>query len=187
MAMKDEELLRPLTYDDLEAYDDERWRYEIINGELVVSPSASPKHGDVLMRLILAFANVVEERRLGRVLTAPIDLELSPNNIVVPDLLFATHERLKIEKSHLVAAPDLVVEVVSPSSRTRDYITKRVLYEGAGVAEYWIVDPKRRTVDVLALVNGRYVQTENEGGIARSAVVAGVEIDVKRLFADLLR
>lgn len=187
MAMKAEELLRPLTYEDLEIYDDEHHRYEIIHGSLVVSPSAAPKHGDVLMRLIVAFANIVEQRQLGRVLTAPIDLELSPNNIVVPDMLFATHERLRIEKNHLVSPPDLIIEVVSPSSRTRDYITKRLMYESAGVAEYWIVDPSKRSVDVLELIEGRYVKTENVDGIARSTVVPGVEIELNRLFANLLR
>jgi Uma2 family endonuclease len=187
MAMQAKELLRPLTYEDLEAYDDDRHRYEIIFGELVVSPSAAPNHADVLMRLILAFGVTVEKRQLGHLLTAPVDLELPANNIVVPDMLFITSERLRIEKNHLVAAPELVLEVVSPSSRTRDYISKRVMYEHAGVNEYWIVDPMKRTVDVLDLVDERYVQTENQDGVARSAVVPGVAIDVAQLFAKLLR
>lgn len=186
MAMQAEELLRPLTYDDLEAYDDPLLRYEIINGELVVSPSAAPSHAEIVMRLTLAFGVVNEAKQLGHVWGSPVDVELSAHNVIIPDLLFISHESLRIAKNHVVAAPDLAIEVVSPSSRRRDYIAKRVLYENAGVKEYWIVDPVKKVVEVLALVDGRYVQTTNEDGSAQSAVVPGVKIDIARLFANLL-
>jgi Uma2 family endonuclease len=186
MAVQVEDLLRPLTYDDLEAYDDDRYRYEIIFGELVVSPSASPSHAQIVARLSLAFGNANDKRNLGEVWTSPVDVELPLNNVVVPDLIFISHETIRIAKNHVVVAPELAIEVVSPSSRRRDYITKRLLYENAGIKEYWIVDPVKKVVEVLALVDGRYVQTENEGGFARSAVVPGVEIKVSRLFENLL-
>jgi Uma2 family endonuclease len=83
----------------------------------------------------LALSN--EARKLGHVWTAPVDVELTANNIVIQDLLFITHDRLRVVKNHLIAAPNLAIEVVSPSSRTRDYVTKRVMYENAGINEYF--------------------------------------------------
>lgn len=179
MAMKAEELLRPLTYEDLEAYDDPRYRYEIIYGELVASPSAAPTHAEIVTRLMLAFGNVNETSKLGHVWASPVDVELSANNVVIPDLLFIARDTLRIAKNHVVAAPDLAIEVVSPSSRTRDYITKRVMYENAGIKEYWIVDPIKKSVDVLILEEGKYVRAENEDGVVRSTVVPGVEIEIQ--------
>lgn len=185
MAMQVEELLRPLTYDDLEAYDDPLLRYEIINGELVVSPAPALDYGQLVLAIYDAFRPVIQARRLGRIWVAPGDVELGLYNTVQPDLFFIARDRLSIAKQHVIGSPDLAIEVVSPSSRTRDYVAKRVIYEAAGVKEYWIVDPMKRSIDVLVLENGRYARIADEDGIARSAVVPGVAVDAGQLFDAL--
>jgi Uma2 family endonuclease len=185
MAMQVEELLRPLTYRDLEAYDDPLLRYEIINGELVVSPAPALDHGQIVLAIYDAFRPIIRAGKLGRIWVAPGDVELGLYNTVQPDLFFIARERLKIAKQHVIGSPDLAIEVVSPSSRSRDYIAKRVIYEEAGVKEYWIVDPMKRSIDVLVLENGRYVRIDDEEGVARSTVVPGVAVEVVRIFDAL--
>lgn len=185
MAMTAEELLRPLTYKDLEDFDDPLMQYEIIGGELIVSPAASLSHGDIVLALAVIFRQVAQAGNLGHVWVAPGDVELSAHNVVQPDIFFVVQSRMSIAKRILDGQPDLVIEVVSPGSRVRDYVTKRVLYESAGVGEYWIVDPMRRAIDVLVLDGGRYDWANHVDGIARSSVVTGVEIDVARLFDEV--
>ncbi len=185
MAMNIEELLRPLTYDDLAAYDDPLMRYEIINGELVASPAPALDHGQVIFRLVMAFGLAVVRDKLGRLWTAPGDVELGTHNVLQPDMFFVAQSRLEIAKERIRGVPDLAIEVVSPGSRVKDYVSKRALYESAGVKEYWIVDPMRRTIDVLFLENGVYVTVDAGDGIARSTVVPGVEIEIFALFDDL--
>jgi len=184
MAMEAEELLRPLTYQDLDDYDDPLMRYEIIGGELNVSPAASPDHGQMVLALYDALKAVIKDGNLGRLWVAPVDVELSAHNVVQPDLLFIERDRLGMVGATIKGGPDLAIEVVSPSSRVRDYVTKRVLYETAGVSEYWIVDPMKRSIEILVLENGRYVAAVGENGIARSALVPGVAIDVQQFFAE---
>ncbi len=184
MAMEAEELLRPLTYQDLEEYDDPLMRYEIIGGELIVSPAASLDHGDIVLALAVEFRQVARRGKLGHVWVAPGDVELSAHNVVQPDVFFVVQSRMGIAKRFLQGHPDLAIEVVSPGSRVRDYVTKRVLYEAAGVSEYWIVDPMKRVIEILMLKDGRYVSLNHENGVARSVVVPGVEVDIARLFDE---
>jgi Uma2 family endonuclease len=185
MAMKADELLRPLTYADLDAYDDPSLRYEIINGELVVSPAPSADHGQIIIRLIAAFWRIIDRDKLGRIWTAPGDVELGAHNIFQPDIYFVAQARRGIVKGRVLGSPDLAIEVVSPSSRRRDYVAKRAQYETMGVKEYWIVDPMRRSVTVLVLENGVYVSDDAGDGFARSTIVPGVEVEVFPLFEDL--
>jgi Uma2 family endonuclease len=185
MAIKMEELLRPLTYADLEAYEDPLSRYEIINGELIVSPAPAPDHGQLVLALYDAFKSSVKAGKLGRLWVAPVDVELGLHNIIQPDLLFISRDRLGMVGKIIRGVPDLAVEVVLPGSLRQDYVAKRALYELAGVKEYWIVDPMRRSITVLVLENGAYVSVEPGDGFARSTVVPGVEIEIFPLFEDL--
>jgi Uma2 family endonuclease len=184
MAMQAEELLRPLTYQDLDDFDDPLMRYEIIGGELIVSPAASLDHGDIVLALAIEFRRIAMAGNLGHVWVAPGDVELSVHNVVQPDVFFVVQSRMGIAKRFLQGQPDLAIEVVSPGSRVRDYVAKRVLYEAAGVTEYWIVDPMRRAIEVLTLESSRYVSINHDDGIARSSVVPGVAIDIARLFDE---
>ncbi|MGH2558747.1 MAG: Uma2 family endonuclease [Thermomicrobiales bacterium] len=176
--------IRPLTYDDLLATPEDGRRYEIIDGEFVVSPSPNTEHQWAAGDLFGEMRTHVRDNDLGVILSAPIDVMLSPHQFVVPDIVFISRERAHIiAKQYIDGAPDLMVEVVSPSSQRRDRVTKAALYAMAGVREYWIVDPGARVVDVFRLRDGRYERIPLESGVARSEVLAGFTIEVARLFA----
>jgi len=181
------ELLRPLGLEDFLSLPDGPERYEILDGELIVTPVPVPQHEDVLQAINFAFESVVRVQRLGKVYTAPVGVRLTPHDIVQPDIVVVLgNERRSIVRGGVIAGvPDVVVEVLSPSTRRHDLVRKMALYLRAGVREYWIADPEERTIAVYALVDGRYVALPNEQGIARSRVVAGVEVDVAALFADV--
>ena len=176
---------RPLTYDDLLDTPDDGNRYEIIGGELVVSPAPTPKHQLVLYRISRVVGDIVERDTLGQVFFAPLDVRFHPHDIVEPDLLFIRRERLHLIQSKLVeGAPDLVVEVLSPSSRTRDRVRKMALYAGSGVEEYWIADPDHKTLTVYALVNGTYQPVEAINDVVSSTVLPGLHVEISDLFRE---
>lgn len=180
------QLARPLTYDDLpEATDDGR-RYEIIGGELFVSPSPTTNHQRLVRALVRIIEDVVDEHRLGEVLPGPVDVRLGIHTVVVPDLLFVRTERLDIVTSALIeGAPDLVVEVASPSTRGRDTVQKAAAYAEAGVPEYWMPDPETRTFRMLALRDSIYRDVELVEGRFHSTVIDGLTIEPPAVFADL--
>ena len=183
MAM---ELARPLTYDDLPQTQDDGSRYEIIGGELLVSPSPTTNHQRLVRTLVRIISDVVDKRELGEVLPGPVDVRLGVHNVVVPDVLFVRSERLKIVKSALIeGAPDLVVEVASPTTRGRDIVQKAAAYAEAGVREYWLPDPERREFRMLALVDGIYRDVEPVEGRYHSTVIDGLSVDPDELFANL--
>ena len=142
---------RPWTYADLVALPDDQLRHELIDGEHVVTPSPATTHQIVLMNLVRLLAPYVHRRRLGHVLCAPFDVKLSLFTVVVPDLVYFTADRFArvVNEKHATAAPDLVVEILSPGTRRRDKGRKRAIYEREGAAEYWIVDPEVKHVTVL--------------------------------------
>jgi Uma2 family endonuclease len=172
------------TYDDLLAMPDDGNRYELIFGEIVMSPAPTTKHHYVLSELNDHFKRHVHTHRLGRVFFAPVDVRLSVHNVVEPDLFFVRRERLEVVKDNYVeGAPDLIVEVLSPSNRRQDIVRKAALYTQFGVPEYWIVDPEAETIAVNELREGRYVHVPNRRGFARSAVIPGLKVRVAAVFA----
>ena len=179
-------LARPLTYDDLQDMPQDGQRYEIIDGELIVTTAAVPKHQIVSHRLAVACDRGIVEPGIGQVFEAPLDVRLSAHDTVQPDLLAIRRERLHIvgEKS-IEGAPDLVVEILSPSTRGYDQVRKAALYTRSGVPEFWIVDPDRRRVTVFALANGRYEEVPQEAGRVRSIVFPELTVELDWLFAGL--
>lgn len=177
--------LRPYTYQDLAELPDDGLRYEVLQGELIVSPAPTPRHQAVIARLIARIDELTGQSR-GVVLPSPIDVELSENDIVQPDLVFVTTDRIGIvTKSHVVGAPDIVFEVLSPSTRRIDLIRKASLYARAGVGEYWIVDPETESIEVRAgneqIASGRFADHD----VVVSRAVPGLEIALDRVFANL--
>jgi Uma2 family endonuclease len=145
--------IKPLmTIADLEAMPDDGNRYEIIEGELFVSCAPGLTHQRVLGNLLVHIALYLQQNPIGEVISTP-GLILSEFSGVIPDLVFFTHEMSKsvVSGERLVAAPAIVVEVVSPGSENvrRDRVAKRQLYAKHGVKEYWIVDLTLQTVEVL--------------------------------------
>ena len=139
------------TYSDLVALPDDQLRHELIDGEHFVSPSPATAHQEISKRLFLALNTFVERHRLGEVLYAPFDIKLSAYTVLVPDLVYFTETRFAeiVNEKHATAAPDLVVEILSPGTRRRDLGRKRAVYDRDGAREYWIVDPEARSITVL--------------------------------------
>jgi Uma2 family endonuclease len=121
---------------------------------------------------------------LGLVLPAPTGIRLTPDNLLIPDITFVARDRLHVIGPRTVdAAPDLVVEILSPGTRQRDLTVKRALYARFGVQEYWIVDPDARTVTVLAMVGDRFAPVPHaEGGAIVSRVLPGLELTLEDAF-----
>ena len=170
----DEHTNRVWTYDDLASLPDDH-HYEILDGELFVSPSPTMAHQLALKRLVLAFAEL-ERRKIASIWFAPLDVIMSPTRVVEPDLLVVLRERRSIIKHRGVeGAPDLVLEVLSPSTTKHDRTRKRQFYARNGVREYWIVDPDAGSIEVLELIEDglsyRQAGWYGPGDRARSATL----------------
>ena len=145
------------TYRDYAALPDDGHRYEIVNGVLYMAPAPSWSHQEIVGAFYRYLYTYVTSSDLGGVFIAPIDVELAPNVVFQPDVVVLLKEsRDKLKERHIVGAPDLVVEVVSPGSATHDRYKKLEAYARAGVPEYWIADPDAQTVEVLTFGIGDY-------------------------------
>jgi len=142
---------RAWTYRDLVALPEDQLRHELIDGEHFVSPSPNTAHQSISINLLRMFLRHLDARESGRVFHAPFDVKLSLFTVLVPDLVYFTAERFArvVNEKHATAAPDLVVEILSPGTRRRDKGRKRAVYDREGVSEYWIVDPEARSITVL--------------------------------------
>lgn len=139
------------TYDEYAAMSDEK-RYELIEGELYMVPSPDFYHQSISRNLLTALWKFVREHNLGIVLDAPFDVVLSETDVLQPDILFVSKERMgQMTDKNLRGAPDLVIEILSSSTRERDRLVKKRLYMEYGVKEFWIVAPDKRTVEILVL------------------------------------
>lgn len=135
------------TVDDYMNMDDDN-HYELIEGKLIMVPKPRPRHQQIALRIATAFENFIRQNPVGEVFYE-VDVHLG-GKVVGPDVLFVAKERLSIiGELYLTAAPDLVIEVLSPSTAAHDKKTKRQLYYENGVKEYWIVDPDQALVEVL--------------------------------------
>jgi Uma2 family endonuclease len=160
-------------------------RYEILDGELFVVPAPNTRHQRLLVRILDVLLHHAREKNLGEVFVAPYDVILSDENIVQPDILFVSNERLGIiGEANISGAPDLVVEILSPSTRNKDLEIKRKIYAGFGVREYWIVDPEAETVDVLVWSEQGYTSAGIRGRFERlsSPLLPELNISVSDLF-----
>jgi len=189
---RDEAPERPFTWADLLAMPDEDTgqRHEILGGELIVSPAPALPHQVLSIEITRRLLNVVFERRLGQILTAPVGLKASEYDAVEPDLVFiraARWQTMDQDAPALTDPPDLVVEIVSPGSRRHDRVQKLAFYARFGVPEYWLVDPVARTWETLVLDGGVYRPLPPEGTTHRSRVVDGFTIDAAKVFAVLDR
>jgi Uma2 family endonuclease len=178
------------TYEDYVRLPDDGKRYEVIRGVLYVSPAPIPLHQYVHSRLFFILSRFVGEHRLGMALGAPMDIRL-PRRLgdpVQPDLFFlrtGNQPRWEVDPS-FDGIPDLVVEILSPSTTRLDRKIKHSVYQEAGIPEYWIVDPRARTIEILGLSEdgARYVELcrGDEGEVVRSKVLPGLEVRVSEIF-----
>jgi len=151
------EVTPKLTYEEFRQLPDDGKHYELVHGEVHLSPSRSTKHQLILGNTSVSLGTYVRSARLGVLFCAPLDVCLNPDTALQPDLIFISAERVGIVQENFVAgAPELVVEVVSPSTTVHDRVTKLPIYAEAGVPEFWLIDSQARTVEVLKLQGKKY-------------------------------
>ena len=173
------------TEEDYFALPDTSRFVELSKGELVMPPHPTHTHQQIVGKLYRAIYDFVAERDLGTVQFGPLPVRLWPGKIREPDILFVAKEHSDRIGEQAYGPPDLVVEVLSPSTRRTDRLEKTVEYARAGVREYWIVDSHGQTVEVFILREGAYVLLGRweEGEEARSEVLAGFRVAVNDVLA----
>jgi Uma2 family endonuclease len=144
---------------------------EVIHNQLVMSPAPTSKHQQVSKEIFRQLDAFVLSHQLGEVFYAPIDVYLDNENVFEPDLVFISSKQLHILGNNIYGAPDLVVEVLSPSSEKKDKRDKKVIYEKYGVKEYWIVDPVSKQVTGYQLLNNLFVDIPSEDGLIHSPLL----------------
>ena len=148
-----------LTYHDFLLLPDDGKRYEILDGDLCVTPSPVTRHQLIVGRFLHHLMTYLETHPVGTVFTAPYDVVLSEIDIVEPDLLLVLHAgRAVVTEKNVQGPPDMILEVLSPGTAARDRNLKRKRYERFGVQEYWLIDPDDNTLEMLAMQDERYVQ-----------------------------
>jgi len=171
------------TYEEYYKLEDDQ-RYEIINGELLMAPAPTLWHQDWLSDLNDLVKSFVKKNKLGRLFFAPVDVVLDEENTVQPDLVFVASANAGILRERAIfGAPDLLVELVSPSSVRRDRHEKMTLYARFGVKEYWIGDPANQSLGIFTLKEGRYelLCLAEEKGAVHPKVLTGLKFDLSEL------
>lgn len=176
------------TYNHYAALPDDGQRYEIIDGVLYyMTPAPNVWHQKVALRIARFLSTYVEDAGLGQVFIAPVDVELAPKSVVQPDVFVLLNASIsKITPDRIQGAPDLVVEVASPSTAGYDRREKQDTYATAGVLEYWIVDPNAHTVEILTLKDGVYTSLgffEGKKTLLSPIVPSLKAIQVQQIFA----
>ena len=177
--------LAKFTYRDyLNAPEDRR--YELLDGELTMTPAPGERHQSVAALLGWKLVQFATENGLGRVYPAPFDVVLSDTDVVQPDFLFVSNARAHIvTAANVRGAPDIVVEILSPSTAERDRTFKRTLYAMHGVNEYWLVDTAGENVTVLLLEDPgefKVAGTYGSGETLRSPTLTGLTLNVDDVF-----
>jgi Uma2 family endonuclease len=176
-----------LTYADYLLFPDDGLRHEIIDGEHYVTASPVTRHQRILLNVSHLIQSYLDVHPIGELFFAPIDVLLSENDIVVPDLIFISRERSRVvTRKNVQGAPDLIVEILSPSNRSRDEELKRSLYERAAVQEYWLVDPERDVVVVNRRTQAGFnaLEAYDSTQTMRTPLLPGFELPLVRVFAS---
>ena len=171
--------------DDIWDTPDDGKRYEVIDGQLYVTPAPVPEHQGVSIALCAYLWPYVRQHGLGQLYAAPIGVILDEETAVQPDLVYISQERQQIigERS-IDGAPDLVVEILSPGTRSRDRGIKQRRYAEAGIPHYWIVDPTTRALEAYRLGEPGYelTGTYSPGSVFRPELFPGLEIPIDTLW-----
>jgi Uma2 family endonuclease len=161
--------------------------FQLINYDLVMSPSPLAIHQQILFELseTIVLFNIKNNRK-GQWMYAPMDVKFDDGNILQPDILYVAEDRVAgLVKDRVEGAPDLVIEILSPSNAYYDLRTKKDIYEKYGVKEYIIVDPIQQTTELYALKDGAYYihQKASKNELLHSLILPGFNIDLSRVFA----
>jgi len=180
-----------LTYEDYLLFPDDGKRHELIDGEHYMTPAPSTKHQTIVVNLTLLLGNFIRQNRLGKLFSSPVDVLFSDTDIVQPDIIFiATTRGTIIKDKNIQGAPDLVIEILSETTRKTDETTKRKLYERYGVAEYWIVDPELETVKIYRMTDRAYIRTaelsRETGDILNTSLLPELHLPLVDIFEYVL-
>lgn len=185
MAALLEKLPRRWTYDEYCKLDDER-RYEIIGGNLLLAAAPDYLHQDWSRKLFRIIDRFVSDKKLGEIFYAPFDVVLDPENTVEPDLIFVSDGNIGIIQPRAIfGAPDLLIEIILPSSVRRDRYDKKEIYARFGVKEYWIGDPANKSLEILTLKDGQFSlhSSAEEKGPLTSLLLTGLQFDLSEISA----
>ncbi|MHB2150095.1 Uma2 family endonuclease [Calditrichota bacterium LG25] len=176
------------TYQDYVNLPADDSHYQLIRGELIMTPAPKIVHQRVKREIEHALISHVSAQRSGEVFDAPCDVYLDEHNVVQPDILFIAKENQKIiTEDNIKGAPDLIIEILSPSSAYYDLVEKKELYEQFGVKEYWIVDPKKLRIEVFILKDKKFIlkqRTERQGNVV-STVIKDLQINLETIFSQV--
>ena len=162
--------------------------YQLIKGKLIMTPAPNPVHQIILGRFFRTLSEFVEDKKAGMVLFSPVNLYLNDKNAFQPDIIFLSKDgNAVIKRDGIYGAPDIVIEILSPSTAHYDLREKFKVYERTGVREYWIVDPDMKTVEVYINDGGAFslkykVEVKGEVG---STVLENFKIKLEEIFTDL--
>ncbi len=161
--------------------------YELINGEIMKKSAPTSLHQDISDNLHFLLNSFVRPRKLGKVYAAPLDVYLHRSSHVLPDLIFVpiANKHIVDPANGVVGVPDILIEIISPSSIYKDRVLKNNDYEASGVPEYWLVDSKNQSIEVYENMNGefRLFAFAAEMGKVQSKVLAGFEVDIREVFS----
>lgn len=175
-----------LTIDEYGELPNDGKRYQILDGELDVTPAPNIMHQRISNRLGWALVAAMQKTDQGEIFYAPTDVVLDRHNIVQPDLVFVRKEHADIVgPANIRGVPDLIIEILSPSTRRTDVLVKSELYARFGVPMYWIVDPDLDRIELYELVDRAYQQTQvaSSPSVLEVKGFAGLQIDLREVFA----
>ena len=151
------EVIPKVTFEEFRQFPVDGKRYELLHGELHVTPAPATRHQFTVQNLAVSLGLHVVKNNLGEVLTAPLDVRLGEDTVFEPDLVFISNACAGIiQENWIEGAPDLVVEVLSPSTAAYERARKLLIYAEAGVPNFWFLDPQAKTVEVLKLQGNKY-------------------------------
>jgi len=172
------------TYEDYLQLPEDK-RYDLMEGEFYMVPSPNVYHQTILKKLFRILDDYVVSQRLGELHLAPLDVVLSNEDVVQPDILFISREHFHIiTERNIQGAPDLVIEILSSTTAERDKGLKRKLYSKYGVKEYWIVDPEERSIEVMKLGEAGFetAGVYGKGEILVSPLLKGFRLNSGEIF-----
>ena len=179
------EVITRLTFEQFRQLPEDGRRYELVHGEVHVTPAPTTRHQATLQNLSGPLWPHVINNHLGEIYTAPLDVRLGEDTALQPDLIFISNANASIiQEGWIAGSPDLVVEILSPSTVAHDRATKLRIYAEAGVREVWFIDPKAKTVEVFKLQHKKYLVEATLSGddVLVSSLFPGWQVSLRALF-----
>ncbi len=159
--------------------------YQLIGGQLVLTPAPEPYHQKVSLKIASDLFRFVTENGLGEVFNAPVDVYLTDTETYQPDIIYISKENTGIiREKKIEGPPDLVIEILSPSTAYYDMKHKKKVYERTGVKEYWLVDPMEKSVEIYENTDKGFVLTERKvvKGKVASKLLKGFSLNTEDIF-----